>query len=144
MGPSEGAGMPAASWVAEHAESTTRASGRLVCDSPITPAAAMRSSAAGDWSIEAPINCACELCRELRGFLAASAETRREWKLAKAKRKHIHAVLDARELPVRHHTRRTGSPFTLVLEKQPALFEGEARPPRALEADLAWLKRARR
>ena len=115
---------------------------RRRCEALIEGRLTAEPRAAGDWSIRTPTGCACALCDDLRGFLAAPTETRLEWKLAKDGRKHIHAMLDTRELPVSHQTRRVGRPFTLVLEKQRALFAREARERRALEADLAWLKEA--
>lgn len=94
---------------------------------------------ADDWSITLPEGCRCALCKTLGAFLADPGVRRREWPLAKDGRKHVHRRLDACELPVRHETRRTGRPFTLVLTKTRALFEREAAARRAREADLAWL-----
>lgn len=92
-----------------------------------------------DWSIDLPEGCRCELCRTLDEFLADPEEQRLEWPIAKDKRRHVHGRLDAHELPVRHQTRRTGSPYTLVLTKSETLFEREAATRRAQEADLEWL-----
>ena len=36
---------------------------------------------------------------------------------------HVHRRIEGAELPVTHQTRRTGSPYTLVLTKTPELFE---------------------
>jgi hypothetical protein len=41
---------------------------------------------------------------------------------------------------VRHITRRVGRPFTLVLEKTPALFERDAAERQAWEKELKWLE----
>lgn len=92
-----------------------------------------------DWSIVLPEGCGCELCTELRVFLADPRQRRFEWPLAKERRQHVHIRLDTHELPVRHQTRRVGRPFTLVLEKSAALFEREAAERRALRRDLEWL-----
>jgi hypothetical protein len=92
-----------------------------------------------DWSIALPEGCRCELCRTLGAFLADPGQTRLEWPIAKGRRQHVHGRLDARELPVTHETRRSGSPYTLVLTKTQALFEREAAARRAHQADLAWL-----
>lgn len=93
----------------------------------------------GDWSIELPDGCNCGLCVTLGKFLADPEEQVLEWPIAKQKRMHVHRRLDAHELPVRHETRRSGSPYTLVLKKTKALFEKEARRRRRLEDDLQWL-----
>lgn len=97
-----------------------------------------------DWSIAPPMACTCELCRELGRFLAARERTRCEWPLAQDKRRHLHGQIDRYALPVTHHTRRQGRPFTLVLAKTEALFAREAELRRALQRDLAWLRRQRR
>jgi hypothetical protein len=52
---------------------------------------------------------------------------------------HVHQRLDAHELPVRHETRRSGSPYALVLTKTEDLFAREAAERRSLQADLEWL-----
>lgn len=94
---------------------------------------------ADDWSMALPTGCACELCERLEAFLSNADEKRLEWPLAKPGRKHVHRRLDAYELPVRHETRRSGRPFTLVLSKTKDLFERETRDRRSLQADLEWL-----
>jgi hypothetical protein len=94
-----------------------------------------------DWSIKVPLRCRCEICVMLSRFLAAADKTRLKWPLAKEKRAHVHRTIDSRELPVRHETRRTGSPHTLVLEKTSALFQREAAARRMWQAELDWLMR---
>ena len=97
-----------------------------------------------DWSIDPPMTCDCELCDTLGRFLAARAETKVEWPLAKERRRHVHGQIDGYELPVSHVTRRVGRPFKLVLSKQKALFTREAKRRAELERDLAWLRREHR
>jgi hypothetical protein len=97
--------------------------------------------AVGDWSVASPAGCDCALCRKLATFLADSAQRRLEWPLAKAGRQHVHQRIDHDELPVRHETRRSGSPYTLVLEKTAALFGREASARHAAQEDLEWLSR---
>jgi hypothetical protein len=92
-----------------------------------------------DWSLAFRDDCGCDLCRTLADFLAAAGERELEWPLAKARRKHVHRVVDRHELPVRHETRRSGRPFTLVVTKSEALFQREAAARRTWQADLAWL-----
>lgn len=93
-----------------------------------------------DWSIDLPSGCECELCATLGTFLADATERTREWPLAQDRRRHVHSRIDASELPVRHQTRRSGRPYTLVLTKTTDLFEREARQRRRDEADLRWLR----
>ena len=64
-----------------------------------------------------------------------------DWPLAKTQRAHIHGIIDSCDLPVRHTTRRTGRPFTLLLEKTAGIFERDATTDRrSWQNDLQWLK----
>ena len=80
-----------------------------------------------DWSICTPDTCTCQLCGKLRAFLADTGCQHLDWPLAKPGRSHVHDRIDRNELPVRHETRRSGRPYTLVLTKTSALFERERR-----------------
>lgn len=95
--------------------------------------------AADDWSITAPDGCGCDICAKLGGFLADPAQRLLEWPLAKPGRAHVHQGIDRAELPVRHQTRRSGRPYTLVLTKTEDLFDRETRSRRRHQADLDWL-----
>jgi hypothetical protein len=94
-----------------------------------------------DWSIELPDGCSCQLCATLGAFLNAPDRQSFEWPLAEPKRRHVHSRIEACELPVRHETRRKGSPYTLVLTKTTVLFERERDQRRRDTTDLAWLRR---
>ncbi|WP_200182830.1 2OG-Fe(II) oxygenase [Tomitella biformata] len=94
-----------------------------------------------DWSI-AWSACSCDLCVRLSGFLGAAHQTTLEWPLAKAGRQHIHQQLDEAGLPVRHTTRRQGSPYTLVLTKTRDLFRREQTAREQSRTGLAWLASA--
>jgi 2OG-Fe(II) oxygenase superfamily len=92
-----------------------------------------------DWSIAASVRCSCKLCVTLTRYLRAQGEVWFEWPLAKAERAHIHGIVDSHDLPVTHITRRTGRPFTLILEKTAAVFEREAVERRLWQSALQWL-----
>ena len=92
-----------------------------------------------DWSITLPGDCACELCRALRRFLADPVRRVYEWPLAKERRHHVHSRIDGAELPVTHVTRRQGRPYTLVLTKTDELFTRELRSRASATTDLEWL-----
>jgi len=96
-----------------------------------------------DWSITPPSEHGRldDLAAPLLAFLASPQQQRFEWPLAQARRQLIHQFIDHHDLPVRHQTRRTGRPYTLVLEKTPALFEREAADRQQWKKDLAWLRR---
>jgi hypothetical protein len=96
--------------------------------------------APGDWSIElAAGGCTCDLCGTLRVFLEDQSRRTFEWPIAQQRRQHVHARIDAAELPVTHVTRRRGSPYTLVLNKTEALYDREREARIRDETDLEWL-----
>ena len=74
-------------------------------------------------------------------YLRSPDKVRFEWPLAKDQRLHIHRTIDGYDLPVTHTTRRTGRPFTLVLEKTPALFERDKAERQSWLQELQWLKK---
>jgi hypothetical protein len=121
----EGAGLDA---IAQH------------CAGRLRSRLARRPRAQDDWCVDLPEGCGCELCGRLAAFLAGSADRVLEWPLAEQRRRHVHARIDAAELPVHHQTRRTGRPYTLVLTKTAAIFEHEAASRCRDEADLDWLR----
>ncbi len=92
-----------------------------------------------DWSVPWSHICNCKLCGTLASFLGDSEQTRLEWPLAQQGRRHVHSQLDAHELPVSHVTRRSGSPYVLVLTKSKVLFDREAAVRRAWRTESEWL-----
>jgi hypothetical protein len=94
-----------------------------------------------DWSIQTPIRCSCRQCATLTQYLRESGKVRLEWPLAKDQRAHIHRTIDSYDLPVTHTTRRTGRPFTLVLQKTAILFKRDAAERQSLREDLEWLEK---
>ena len=96
----------------------------------------------GDWSILTELDCRCERCRTLHGFLIAPGRRIFEWPLAKEHRAHVHQIIERHELPVAHQTRRTGRPYTLVLTKLEKLFERDAARRKRWLEDVEWLRRA--
>ncbi|MCD0453782.1 hypothetical protein LO762_32045 [Actinocorallia sp. API 0066] len=109
------------------------------CAEHLRAALARPRRARGDWSIEPPVGCDCQLCETLAAFLRDQASRSLEWPLAKAGRAHIRSRIDAAELPVRHQTRRQGRPYTLVLAKTEALFDTERLTREHRQADLTWI-----
>jgi hypothetical protein len=109
------------------------------CARELTPRLSAPARASDDWSIATPVRCSCKLCATLGRYLRAPGQVRFEWPLARAQRAHVHGIIDSRDLPVRHATRRTGRPFTLVLEKTAAIFERDAAERRSWQGELEWL-----
>jgi hypothetical protein len=94
----------------------------------------------GDWSVTLPAGgCTCDLCAALQDFLAALDRRTLEWPLAKQRRQHAHTRIDAAEVPVKHVTKRQGSPYILVLRKTGDLFASEQKARRQADSDLKWL-----
>ena len=112
------------------------------CVRTLTTRLAQPARADDDWSIPPPAGCTGELGETLARFLSAAAERRLEWPLAKERRQVIHQLIDRHELPVRHETRRTGRPYTLVLEKTRALFTHATAERRQWASELTWLEHA--
>ena len=96
-----------------------------------------------DWSIDVPLQCKCDLCAALSAFLRDRQRREYAWPLAKDRRQHIHNMLDSYDVPVTHVTTRRGSPYTLVLTKQKALFERASALRKRQQALLSWLKKER-
>jgi hypothetical protein len=94
---------------------------------------------AGDWSVELPAGCECDLCGSLRMFLSDKNQRTLQWPLAKHGRQHVHSRIDGAELPVTHLTRRQGRPYVLVLTKTDALFAREQEARARDQTDLEWL-----
>jgi hypothetical protein len=130
---------------AHPASRDTRAAGLDVvsrhCAARLATRLARPIRSAYDWSIELPEGCHCELCQTLDSFLADKARRSFEWPLAEQRRRHVHARIDQHELPVRHQTRRSGRPYTLVLTKAEALFAREREARQRDQTELAWLGR---
>lgn len=110
-----------------------------VCDASL----ARPARSADDWSIVVPTEkiSSVALDEPLRQFLAAPERQRMEWPLATEKRQLIHQYIDRHELPLRHETRRSGRPFTLVLQKTQALFQRDAAERLQWSKDRDWLQR---
>jgi len=96
----------------------------------------------GDWSLELPAGCACDLCTTLGAFLRDPARASLEWPLAEAGRRHVESRIQQAELPVQHVTRASGRPYSLVLTTSRSLFDAGRAEAAADRNDLEWLARA--
>lgn len=95
---------------------------------------------ADDWSI-AWASPGGQDADRLAAFLRSATERTLDWPLAEPRRQSIHRLIDDAALPVRHTTRRTGRPYTLVLHKTDDLFTGEQAARERAEEDLAMVRR---
>ena len=82
---------------------------------------------ANDWSINENVPCSCEDCKQLKSFLRSNHSQIIRLPINKNRRQHLHHKIDCMRVPITHTTHRSGSPYTLVLEKLPSLFEKEKK-----------------
>lgn len=78
-----------------------------------------------DYSILDAVPCSCSDCKDLSNFLKGKDQKTLVWPLARARRQHIHSIIDGMGLGVSHVTQRIGSPQKLVLTKLKKHFEKE-------------------
>ena len=107
-------------------------------------AIALPARRADDWSMEPATRCHCGYCRKLADFLRDPRAVELTWPLAERDRQHVAGTIAERQLPVSHATVRKGSPYSLVLSKQSALFENEKKLRASQEAMLKLLTKHQR
>lgn len=105
----------------------------------LTEVLARPERGADDWSIDWTSPGGLDADR-LAEFLASPAQRTLEWPLAEPRRRWVHSWIDRANLPVRHSTRRTGRPYTLVLTKTDEIFTRERTARRRAEEDLAMVR----
>jgi hypothetical protein len=130
--------------IVNRAKTKKRASRNLAtiehyCVEQLTARLTLPARTKGNWAINPPADCHCGLCTTLGVFLADPEQQHLEWPLAKQRRRHVHSQLDQHQLPVHHRTRRSGSPYTLLLSKTEKLFSQEVKERRTWQLDLDWL-----
>ena len=76
-----------------------------------------------DYRRAAKLSCDCNDCNALSRFLADSHQSQARFPLAKARRRHLHQIIDANRCDLTHVTERLGRPFTLVCTKTIASYE---------------------
>ena len=78
-----------------------------------------------NWSQQVDIGCSCSDCVQLQAFLHDPVKTQVRFKVAKARRFHLHRQLDSHHCDATHMTERIGSPQTLVVTKTRRSYEAE-------------------
>jgi len=96
-----------------------------------------------DWRITRPLNCHCADCQTLQHFLLSSEQKNLDMPLAKARRLHLHRIIDGLELPLSHVTLRQGRPQVLQLRKLQVLFRLEKSDRKQKQVLLAKLRKLR-
>ena len=77
------------------------------------------------WSQQVNVGCSCSDCVQLQAFLNDPVKTQARFKVAKARRFHLHRQLDNHCCDATHITERTGNPQTLVVTKTRHSYEAE-------------------
>jgi hypothetical protein len=75
-----------------------------------------------NWKRESDLSCSCADCKRLSVFLADPTQPEARFPLAKARRQHLHGIIDRHECDCTHTTLRVGSPQVLVCKKTNASF----------------------
>ncbi|EFE43731.1 hypothetical protein TRV_01479 [Trichophyton verrucosum HKI 0517] len=75
-----------------------------------------RSNAAASWRRPPASSCRCNDCTELNAFLESHTQEVLELRINSSRRFHIHQALN-KDRTIRHETRRSGNPNTLVITK---------------------------
>jgi hypothetical protein len=96
-----------------------------------------------DWSIQPTGVCPreCRECRDLTTFLLDPTRRTVEWRLSEQYRRHLEERIRTNELPVDHHTLKSGRPYTIALAKSRSLFDREAQQRRDDAAAVSCLSR---
>ena len=80
-----------------------------------------------DYRRAAKLSCDCSDCTTLSRFLADPHQKQARYPLAKARRRHLHQIIDTNHCDLTHDTERCGSPYTLVCTKTTASYEGACK-----------------
>jgi hypothetical protein len=91
-----------------------------------------------DYRRAAKLSCDCSDCTALSRFLADSQQSQARFPLAKARRYHLHQIIDGNRCDLTHVTERLGRPYTLVCTKTTTSYEAACR---TYERDLQNLSR---
>jgi hypothetical protein len=100
-----------------------------------------------DWAQAITLRCQCADCQELRQFLRDPKEKVHRFRVAEARRRHLHQQIDSHGCDMTHVTERTGSPYTLVCTKNRASYDrkkAEFEANGQLLAELRGLVRPKR
>lgn len=92
-----------------------------------------------DYRRESKLSCNCSDCQALSRFLANPNQQLARFPLAKARRQHLHGIIESNRCDNTHITERQGSPFTLVCIKTTASFEAACRIYEGDLRNLTWV-----
>ena len=76
-----------------------------------------------DWRRQSATGCGCADCAELSRFLTDPQTATLRLPLAESRRRHMHQIIDGKQLDTTHVTERRGRPYTLVCTKTKASYE---------------------
>ena len=90
------------------------------------------------WSQNVSVSCTCQDCQLLQTFLTSSTQSQIRFQMPINRRLHIEKQLMSLSFYATHHTIRSGSPHTLVVEKTKQSFEKIQSEPRFWVVIYAW------
>lgn len=78
---------------------------------------------ANDWHWPLTISCRCVYCSKVQEFFQSKSANRVVIPAAKDYRRHVYSHLNPlKDQPVKFYTERSGSPFKIIIEKEPKLL----------------------
>jgi len=100
-------------------------------------ATASPPAAPSDWRQDVELKCTCADCQELVAFAQDPEAEIHRFKVAKARRQHLHEQIRIHKIDMTHVTERKGNPLTLVCTKTRGAYE---RAMAQFEQDVRWLE----
>jgi hypothetical protein len=76
-----------------------------------------------DWRRESETGCDCADCKAIKRFLSDPNARTLRIPLAEHRRRHLHEIIDGKQLDTTHVTERRGRPYTLVCAKTRESYE---------------------
>jgi hypothetical protein len=92
-----------------------------------------------DWNRPAILSCHCSQCNDLSSFLANSMQSEWRYRAAQVKRSHMETTIRNSSCDIDFHTNKTGSPHTLVCQKNQNSYYSKGEQRKRDERDLAML-----
>jgi len=93
-----------------------------VCRQELEARTARAPQKPADYRRAHELSCSCGDCSQLSRFLADPGQRENRMPLNKARRRHLHEVIDGKRCDLKHVTERRGRPFTLVCTKTTASY----------------------
>jgi predicted 2-oxoglutarate/Fe(II)-dependent dioxygenase YbiX len=97
------------------------------CRAELEKRVAVAPQEPSDYRRAAQLSCKCKDCKALAEFLADPEKRQARFAMAKARRQHLHHVINSDHCDCTHVTERRGNPQTLVCTKTTASYEAACK-----------------